>query len=400
MTLAHYRRPAFATVLKRLSEDRGLLQVLAGPRQVGKTMVSGQVMEALDMPSHAASADDPAGQDLEWLRGQWEQGRALARRSGRRGALLVLDEVQKVPRWADLVKLLWDEDSASNLPLRIMLLGSAPLAVQRGLNDSLAGRFELLRLTHWSFGEMRAAFGWSLDDYIFHGGYPGSAQFVDDPGRWRQYILDSLIETSISRDILLLTRVDKPALLRQLFSLACDYSGQILAFHKMLGQLQDAGNAATLAHYLRLLSGAGMVAGLEKFSGAMVRQRASSPKLLVLNTALMTAQSGKTLGEAREDRAFWGRLVETVAGAHLVNNSWGSRTDVTYWRQGNWEVDYVLGSAERVTAIEVTSGRRKGSLPGMAAFTKEHRLDRRLLVGGQGLPLQDFLLSSIDDLTA
>ncbi|MGH2572190.1 MAG: ATP-binding protein [Actinomycetota bacterium] len=396
MAIRPYRRPIFASVLKRLSQERGYIQVLAGPRQVGKTTVAYQVMEALDLPSALASADDPAGRDAEWLLGQWEQGRTRARGAGSRGALLVLDEIHKVPGWADLVKLLWDEDTASGLPLRVMLLGSAPLAVRRGLSESLTGRFELLRVPHWTMGEMRDAFGWDLDQYVFYGGYPGAARLIDDPERWRQYVQDSLIETSISRDILLLTRVNKPALLRQLFRLACDYSGQVLSYQKMLGQLQDAGNATTLANYLQLLQGAGMVAGLEKFSGSRVSQRASSPKLVVLNTGLMTARSGKTLAGARNDPEFWGRLVETSAGAHLVNGAWGTRAEVFYWREGNKEVDYVLRRDQHVTALEVTSGRRKGSLSGLGAFRRAFEPTRRLLVGGQGVPLEEFLLTEVD----
>lgn len=399
MTTSTYRRPVFEVVLQRLSEPRRFIQVLAGPRQVGKTSVARQVMDALSLPSRLASADDPAGRDAEWLRTQWDLGRLLARESGRQGALLVLDEIHKVPAWADLVKLLWDEDTAASLPLRVMLLGSAPLAVQQGL-ETLTGRFELLRVPHWSFAEMRDAFGWDVDSYVFYGGYPGAAPLVDDPERWRRYIEDSLIETSISRDVLLLTRVHKPALLRQLFVLACDYSGQVLSFQKMVGQLQDAGNATTLANYLRLLQGAGMVAGLEKFSGSRVRQRASSPKLMVLNTGLVSARTGRTMNEARRDPDLWGRLVETSVGAHLVNGTWGTSVDVSYWREGNKEVDYVVRRDGRLTAIEVTSGRRKRSMSGMGAFARSFEPTSRLLVGGQGMPLEEFLLTDVGSLVA
>jgi len=153
------------------------------------------------------------------------------------------------------VKRLWDEDSRLGHDLKVVLLGSAPLLVQRGLSESLTGRFEVLRVSHWSFGEMRSAFGFSLDDYLYFGGYPGAAPLASDPGRWVRYVLDALIETTISRDVLLMTRVDKPALLRRLFELSCRYSGQVLSYTKMLGQLQDAGNSTTLAHYLDLLAG-------------------------------------------------------------------------------------------------------------------------------------------------
>ena len=273
--------------------------------------------------------------------------------------------------------------------LRVFLLGSAPLLVQRGLGESLAGRFELIRFPHWSFAEMRGAFGWDLSRYLFFGGYPGAAPLAGDVSRWRAYVLDSLVETSISRDVLLMTRVDKPALLRQLFRLACDYSGQVLSYNKMLGQLQDAGNTTTLSHYLELLGGAGLVAGIPKYSGSKVRQRGSSPKLLVLNTALMSATSGVSYDDAKRDPNLWGRLVESAVGAHLK----GGVDDLYYWRDGNVEADWVARRAESVVAFEVTSGRRKDSLPGLAAFAKEHAPAPTLLVGGQGIPVEEFLLS-------
>lgn len=366
--------------------------MLAGPRQAGKTTLADQVREAVRVPGHYASADEPALRDDAWIRAQWEIGRLLARQSGRTGALLVLDEVQKVPGWSDIVKGLWDQDTRGKVPLKVLLLGSAPLLMQRGFTESLAGRFELVRVTHWSFAEMREAFGWDLDSFLYFGGYPGAAPLIADGERWRRYILDSLVETTISRDILLLTRVDKPALLRQLFRLGCDYSAQILAYHKMLGHLQDAGNTTTLAHYLDLLAGAGMVLGLQQYSGSRVRQRGSSPKLLVMNTALMTAQSGRSFEEARGDGDFWGRLVESAVGAHLINTSAGTRIEVFYWRERGLEVDFVLRRHRITVALEVTSGRRKDTLPGLGQFTRRHRSSRTLLVGGQGIGLHEFLM--------
>ncbi|MGH2453877.1 MAG: ATP-binding protein [bacterium] len=365
--------------------------MLAGPRQTGKTTLAQQIQEAVRIPSHYASADEPALRDDAWIRAQWEIGRVRTRESGKAGALLVLDEVQKIPHWSEIVKRLWDEDTRRRMPLRVMLLGSSPLLVKRGLTESLAGRFEIIRVTHWSLAEMRKAFGWTLDQYLYYGGYPGAAPLIDEEERWRRYVLDALVETTLSRDVLLLTRVDKPALLRQLFRLGCEFSGQILSYQKMLGQLQDAGNTTTLAHYLELLAGAGMLAGLQQYSGGRVRQRGSSPKLLVMNTALMTAQGGRSFGEAREDREFWGRLVESAAGAHLLNSLAGSRIEVFYWRERGREVDFVVSRPRHVAAFEVTSGRRKDTLPGLGEFQKKYPSSRTLLVGAQGIPLSEFL---------
>lgn len=377
-------------LLKRLGEKRRFLQVLAGPRQVGKTTLVSQVIKASKLPAHYASADEPSMRDRTWIEQQWDAARLMAR-DNKAGALLVLDEVQKVSDWSTVIKLLWDADTHAGLPLKVVLLGSAPLLIQRGLTESLAGRFEVIAVPHWSFAEMREAFGWNLEQYIFYGAYPGSAELITEPERWRRYIVDSLIETTISRDILLLNRVDKPALLRQLFHLGCAYSGQILSYQKMLGQLTDAGNTVTLAHYLELLQGAGMVAGLSKYAHGLVRQRGSSPKLQVLNTALMTAQDNRTATEARQDGNYWGRLVESCVGAHLLNTSFGTNIELTYWRERNQEVDFVLRQGKTTVAIEVKSGRRAESLPGMEAFAKHFKLKRKLLVGGQGIELVEFL---------
>jgi len=349
-----------------------------------------QVLGAVGLPTVYASADEPELRDGSWIGATWERARLAAAESAD-GAVLALDEIQKIPAWSQHVKRLWDQDTRARRRLRVVVLGSAPLLVQQGLSESLAGRFEVLHLPHWSYAEMRSAFGFSLDDYLYFGGYPGAAPLIGDPARWRRYLLDSLIETTIARDVLLMTRVDKPALLRRLFELGCRYSGQILSYSKMLGQLQDAGNTTTLAHYLDLLRGAGMVTGLPKYAGRIVRQRGSSPKLQVLNTALFTSLSGLAKHEARSDHEFHGRLVESAVGAHLANAEAAGACEVFYWRERNREVDFVVRAGKVVVAIEVKSGRAPTALPGLAAFSETFRPRRTLLVGGDGIPLGDFL---------
>lgn len=392
-----YKRSIYQTLLKRLREPRRFIQVLAGPRQVGKTVLARQLMEAVPISSHYASADEPTLRGRTWLEQQWDLARLqISPQRGKKEALLVLDEVQKVSDWSKVVKRLWDEDTRARRPVKVVLLGSAPLLIQKGLTESLAGRFEVIPAMHWSYAEMRDAFGWDLDHYIFYGGYPGSAELISDEHRWRRYIIDSLIETTISRDILLLSRVDKPALLRRLFQLACDYSGQIVSYQKMLGQLQDAGNTTTLAHYLDLLAGAGMIAGLPKYSGGRTRQRGSSPKLQVMNNALMTAPSALAFEQARKDRDYWGRLVESAVGGHLVNNTRSTNAEVFYWRERSREVDFVLTSGRSIIALEVKSGRAKESLAGMEALSKEFRIKRKLLVGGDGVSVEEFLLTPLE----
>ena len=388
----NYKRPVFETILKRILEKRRFIQVLAGPRQVGKTTLARQVIEKCDLSSHYVSADEPTLQDRTWLNQQWDIARTKTiSNNGHRPALLIIDEAQKIPGWSETVKKLWDEDTANRTPLRVMILGSSPLLVQKGLTESLTGRFELIPITHWSYNEMKQCFSFTLEQYICFGGYPGAATLVDEHDRWVNYIVDSLIETTISRDILLMNRVDKPALLRRLFHLGCEYSGQIISYQKMVGQLQDAGNTTTLAHYLDLLNGAGLLIGLPKYAGQRFRQRGSSPKLLVQNTALMTALSNRSFSEIQLDRDYWGRLVESTVGAHLVNDAKSKRIEIFYWLNRNREVDFILRLGKTLTAIEVKSTAKSYTLPGMETFCKTFPVKRRLLVGGQGISLDEFL---------
>jgi predicted AAA+ superfamily ATPase len=393
-----YKRPMHDELLKRIKEPRRFMQVLSGPRQTGKTTLARQVQNDLGIPSHYATADEPALKDRSWIEQQWETARTLVRSGLRQGSLLILDEIHKISGWSETVKRLWDEDTAAGNRLRVVLLGSSPLLVWQGLTESLAGRFELIPVSHWAFAEMQTAFGWSLDQYIFYGGYPGAAALIAEQERWSKYVVDSLIETSISRDILLMKRVDKPALLRRLFELGCSYSGQVLSYQKMLGQLQDAGNTITLAHYLELLQAAGLIAGLQKYAGQKVRQRASSPKFLVLNTALMSALSHRRLEDVRQDGDAWGRWVETAIGSTLFNGIMGKGMNLFYWQGNNREVDFILSRGRDVVAIEVKSGRRKEHLlPGMEAFSKEFHVKRKLLVGGGGIALEKFFLTPAEE---
>lgn len=351
----------------------------------------------MNKPRHYISADTATLESLSWIRQQWEVARLKA--DAPTGALLIIDEVQKIPHWSDLIKELWDEDSRKKINLSVAILGSSPWLMQKGLSESLAGRFEILPITHWSFQEMREIFNWSLDQYLYFGGYPGAVPFADkeDPSRWANYISDALIETCISRDILLMTQINKPILLRRLFQLGCLYSGQILSYSKMLGELQEAGNTTTLAHYLELLSGAGLLCGLQKFAGQPIRQKSSSPKFCVYNTALMSAQSGKSFQLAKADPIFWGRLTGSAVGAHLLNAIRGHQIELFYWREGDAEVDYVLKQGKSVTAIEVKSNRDRLQ-SGMDLFHAQFKPSKSILVGEKGIPLADFLQTPIDKL--
>jgi len=291
---------------------------------------------------------------------------------------------------AGVQQRLWDEDRRRGSALHVLLLGSSSLLIQKGLTESLAGRFFLHRCPHWSWPECKAAFGWDLERWLFFGGYPGAAPLIDRPDEWKRYIVDALIETVLSRDVMQLQTVAKPALLRHLFALSASYPAQVFSYNKMLGQLQDAGNTTTLAHYLRLLETAFLISGVEAFSAGQLRKRGSSPKLVVWNQALINTLSPRSYREARLDPAWWGRLVENAVGAHLLNHLQGLDRSLSYWRQGNAEVDFVMARGASLWALEVKSG-RTGRLPGLQRFRSLYPKAQALVVGSDGIPLEEFL---------
>jgi len=368
-----------------------------GPRQVGKTTLVTQLVAQYSYSYHFVSADAVSAAGTVWLEQQWETARLLMKQQEGQEFLLIIDEIQKIANWSETVKLLWDTDTREGNTVKVILLGSSRLLLQQGLTESLAGRFETMYMGHWSFREMQGAFGWDAHKYAWFGGYPGAAALVDEEDRWKRYVRDSLIDTSISRDILMLTRVDKPALMRRLFELGCNYSGQIMAYSKMLGQLVDAGNTTTLAHYLGLLDTAGLLAGLEKYDSKLIRKRSSSPKFQVHNTALISAQRDDNFDEIRRQPGQWGRIVESAVGAHLLNSAYSGGYNIHYWREGRYEVDFVLERRGKVIGLEVTSGNKHTGVA-MPAFSKAVVPDKELLVGASGIPWADFLSMEPSDL--
>lgn len=414
-----YQRPQATVLLKRLDEPVRWIHIVAGPRRVGKTTLVRQVLNELpfqrrlyvsadQVDGMAGSASSPstvlaatayaftgAKADAAWLIRQWQDARLQASR-GDAPFVLAIDEVQKIPHWSDTVKGLWDADRAAGLPMHVILLGSSPLLVQDGLTESLMGRFEPIRMGHWSYDEMHTAFGLSLDEYLYFGGYPEpvATGLYREEVRWRNHVIGALIEPSIEQDVLAMQRVDRPALLKQLFWLGCNYAGQILALDNMAQNLREKNEGSeahtgTVAKYLDLLGKAGLIAGLQKYSGSMLRQRTSSPKLLALNNALMAVASGYDFAAAKADRSFWGRMVENNVGAHLHNS--GDPSMLTYWRKGKLEVDFVLSRGQLVTAIEVKSGKSGRSMPGLSAFATAYPGSKRLVIGEDGIPLVEFL---------
>ena len=337
------------------------------------------------MGEHGASPD--------WLQAQWYQARSLIT-APHESALLVVDEVQYIRGWADAVKALWDEDAKLGIDLRVVLTGSSATLLRSGMAESLAGRFELIRCTHWSYAECRDAFGFSLDDFLFFGGYPGAATLRDDVDRWASYVTDSIIEPSIAKDVLALEDVRNPALLRRLFFLGAPYSAQEVSYRKLLGQLDDRGNTATIAHYLVLLEQAGMMSGLLKYDPKLLRAKSSSPRLLVHDTALMTAAYGNRRRFLLEDPELKGHLVESAVGAYLVARSQVEGFSVSWWREGTSEVDFVVSDEMRTQGIEVKSGRVK-STGGLTEFVLRHPGARTLMVGSAGCSLADFLSGEV-----
>lgn len=391
------RRHKVLLYSRLVNEKRQFIQVVLGPRQVGKTTMVDQILKTVAIPSHYASADGISSDQQVWISQQWEIARLQLKQSGKNESLLVFDEIQKLENWSESVKREWDSDTRSGANLKVVLLGSSRVLLQRGLTESLAGRYETIYMGHWSFAEMEQAFGYDADQFIWFGGYPGAASLVQDERRWKQYVLDSLIEASISRDIIMLTRVDKPALMRRLFVLGCQYSGQILSFNKILGQLLDAGNTTTLSNYLQMLDTAGLLCGIEKYCPDLIRQRSSSPKFQVYNTALMSAQSEMAFMEARMKPDLWGRWVESAIGAHLVNSSRDEDFTVHYWRDRNDEVDFVIERHGKVVAIEVKSGARIKKA-GLEVYQKRFPGCKVYLVGKDGLPVIQFLKTNPIDL--
>lgn len=395
MQLPDFKREKVEVLSRRLLEENVFIQVIAGPRQVGKTTAIYQVLAEFQGQTLYASADAPAPPGPEWIEHMWQSAWKKAAQGS--PVLLALDEIQKVQGWAESVKALWDRQRYAENPVRVILCGSSSLQVQSGVSESLAGRFELVRMPHWSFAEMHSCFGWDLDDYIYYGGYPGAALLKNEWERWADYIQQSLVETVIGKDILLMHQVKKPALLRQLYALGCDYAGQIVSYQKFIGQLQDAGNTTTLAHYQQLLNGAYLLAGLQKWHGTTIRTRASSPKWQPYNTALVTSQSGLGPLSWQEDPLRWGRLVEIAVGAHILNQALEQGIQAYYWREKNKEVDFVLQKGKSILAIEVKSSILPKRYPGLKEFQKQLPEASILVVGADGLSVQEFLLARLSD---
>lgn len=350
-----YERPFVTQLEQRLIAENALIQVLIGPRQVGKTFGMRQLLARYPHNNIYANADDLLTSDRSWLLEQWQKAQLLGD-----GTLLVIDEIQKVPNWSETLKGLWDK---SPFKLRVIVLGSSSIQLQSGLTESLAGRFELTRAYHWTYTELQQAFSYDLDRFLTFGGYPGSVAYEDDFDRWYTYLKDSIVESVIGKDILFNRTVGNPALFRQAFEILCRYPAQEISYTKLLGQLQDKGNTDLIKYYIELYAGAFLLQPLEKYSAKGWLTRSSSPKILISCPALYTMTEGPHVLADPERR---GRVFELAVGAQLMQLP----GELFYWREKNAEVDFVYRYHGVLYAIEVKSGRRK-TAKGLEAFLKQ-----------------------------
>ena len=392
-----FKRAIFQTIKSRIEENRKFIQVVMGARQIGKSTVVKQVLNEIDVPYQIYSADNVPASNTAWISNCWAAARSIKQNNGWDSILLVIDEIQKIANWSEAVKKEWDEDTFYDRNIKVLLLGSSRVLLEKGLSESLAGRFEEIRMSHWTYKEMKECFGFSLDQYVFYVGYPGAASLAHDADRFDQYIQSSIIDATINKDILMDTPISKPALLRQTFELGSAYSGNMLSLNKMLGSLQDAGNTSTLAGYINLLNESGLLSGLQKYSVDMSRRKASIPKFQVYNNALKMVYSNLTFEQAVMDRKTWGHIFESAVGAYLVSQAFVHRFEVFYWRERNDEVDFVLRKKGVLVAIEVKSNAEKRT-EGLDTFRQLFNPKNSFIVGDGGISAEDFFSMDIRNL--
>jgi predicted AAA+ superfamily ATPase len=390
--MSDYSRPILKELINRVQEPRRFIQVFYGPRQVGKTFLMHQIQSIVGRDKCLIYNGDEASGIDDWLNTIWESARIKLKLQDQNELVLIFDEIQKIDRWSERIKALWDKDSADRINIKVVLTGSSRLLLQQGLTESMAGRFETVYIPHWSYREMKAAFGYTLDQHIVYGAYPAVADLVgkDEP-RAKNYVRESIIESVINRDILMMQRIDKPVLLRNLFELGSSYSSQIMSYSKIMGALSDAGNTTTLTHYAKLLDTAGMLTPIEKYANTLIRQRASIPKWQIQNNAFMWAYSKDGKAAIINNPERWGRWIESAAGAHLINCSKEKKWQLFYWRENNAEVDFVLSHRDQLVCLEVKSN-YSSNMDGIRSFKKSFLVHRSYLIGPKGLSVEEFLL--------
>ena len=383
-----YKRSVYYKIFDRLFQKSPFIQVISGPRQVGKTTLIKQLFSEPHWHGIYAIADG-ISHDTQWIESQFNTALLKQQTDLNTPVILAIDEIQKIENWSEIVKRLFDEQKFSNKsPIQLILLGSSNWLLQIGLSESLAGRFEQWNIDHWTFNELHDAFNVTHEEYVYFGSYPGAIPMIKDEDRWKNYIRQSLIETVITKDVLLMNRIEKPALLRRLFELGTQYSGQILSFTKIMGQLQEAKNTTTLSHYLELLNHAGLLTGLSKFAMDQARKRNSSPKWQTKNNALMSSLHDYNFEQIQSDKKTWGRWVESAVGTHLLAHK-GSDLNIYYWNESNAEVDFILEYKGKYIALDVKLSHDKVS--GLNQFSKQFSPSKIYQLSNTGFSWQQLI---------
>lgn len=391
-----YQRRHLNILKSRMAEPRRRMQIVMGPRQVGKSTLVGQFTEGISVPFDFFAADGVNRFDSSWIPNKWQQVRMRMDIHSEQEHILIIDEVQKIRGWSEQVKKEWDEDSRSHRNLKVILLGSSRLLLQKGLEESLEGRFETIKMGYWDWQEMHEAFGFSMDEYVYFGGFPGLAPDIQDEDRWRNLMEDSIISPILTRDILEIEEIRNPALLRQVFELACIESAKELSLTKMQGTM-NSGTVPTIKNYLDILNKSMIVQPLQNYSPSRVKEKQSVPKMQVFNNAFRNRFGTFSFDEARVDPAEWGRLVESAVGAHLANRAMTDDYELFYWRnERRQECDYVLRKGQALVAIEVKSGSVDKTV-GFEKFKEQFadKVTAAFIVGPHALPLDDFFIMDL-----
>ncbi len=328
----------------KLSRYPHLVQVLIGPRQVGKTTsIIAFLKQHYADGFHYYNSEEHFQSSNQWVQECWYKAQ-------KQNKVLVIDEVQKIPDWAQVIKAMWDQQQLSGRKIKCIVLGSSSLSIQKGLSESLAGRFMLTQAFHWNYTESKEGYNLSWEEYLEIGGYPGAYPMRENLSDWQNYVKNSLVQAVIEKDILLNHTVKSPALFRQCFEILTSYPAQEISYTKLLGQLQNKGNTDLIKHYLSLFEGAFLIKQLSKFSAGKIRQKASSPKIIPLCPAFYYMQTLSALTSKEK-----GRIFELIVGMALLRSGY----EMFYWRDGQYEVDYVLKFGKNLWAIEVKSGQSK-----------------------------------------
>ena len=386
-----FERQHLAILKSRMAEPRRRIQIVMGPRQVGKSTMVGQFSDHTNVPFDFFAADNVSRFDSSWIPNRWGESRMKMDLHGDTERILIIDEVQKIDNWSEQVKKEWDEDTRFGRNLKVILLGSSRVLLQKGLEESLQGRFETLKMGYWDWPEMKDAFGFSIDQFIYFGGFPGLALDIKDEDRWRRLMEDSIISPILARDILEIDEIRNPALLRQVFEIACQESPRELSLTKMQGTM-NSGTVPTIKTYLDILNKTMTVCPLQKFSPSEIKEKQSVPKMQVYNSGFRNRYGLFSFDEARSNPTEWGHQVESAVGAHLANRSVLDGFELLYWRNDKkQECDYVLKKGQSLVAIEVKSSRAEDT-SGFEKFKEMYsdRVTSSLIVGPEGLPLEEF----------